>query len=98
MISTRKLVAVAAMSFLGGAMLVGAVSYVGFNRYMQQQSVYTFYANAVHAQFEVRTLCNLRNGKIDKVISDLDLMLNSHTMQMANYESSVAPENRETFI
>jgi hypothetical protein len=98
MTSTRKLVAVAAMSFLGGVLLVGAMSYIGFNRYIQQQFVYTFYADAAHAQFEVRTLSNLRNGKIDKVIADLDLMLNSHTMQLANYESIVAPEKREKFI
>jgi hypothetical protein len=95
---TRKLVAVAATSFLGGVLLVGAMSYIEFNRYLQQLFVNTFYANAARAQFEVRTLSNLRSGKIDKVIADFEMMLDGSTMQLANYESVVAPEKRETFV
>jgi hypothetical protein len=98
MAPTRRLVFVALASFLGGVLLAGAAAYIGFSRYLNEQFISSFYATAVHAQFQVRTLSNLRNGKTDKVIGDLDLMLNSNTIQLANYETFVTPERREAFV
>jgi hypothetical protein len=54
--------------------------------------------NAVHAQFEVRTLNKLRNGYTDKAVGDLEALLDGHTMQLANYEIVVAPAQREEFV
>jgi hypothetical protein len=98
MAPTYRLVAVAVTSFLGGVVLAGAAGFIGFNRYVNEQFISSYDATAVHAQFQVRTLSKLRNGKIDKVIDDLDLMLNSNTIQLANYEIIVPPERRDAYV
>ena len=94
----RKLVAVAVGSFVSGVFVAGVAGYVAFDRYVENGFVSSFYANAVHAQFEVRTLGRLRAGDTDKVMRDLDLMLDSHTMQLAEYETVVAAAHREQFV
>jgi hypothetical protein len=93
-----KIVVAAASSFIAGALVAGVVSYVGFSRYVRNELVPSFYATAVHAQFEVRTLSTLHAGQLDKVVHDLDLLLDSHTMQLAEYETVVGPPQRDPFV
>ena len=94
----RKVIIAAVSSFIAGALLVGAVAYVGFSRFIQHESVSGYHASAVEAQFAVRTLSNLRSGDTDKVISDLDLILNSNTLQLAEYESAVPAAQRQPYV
>ncbi len=59
------LVVASAVSFLAGAFATGSLAYVGANRFIKDQFVATFYANAAHAQFEVRALKNLRSDRTE---------------------------------
>jgi hypothetical protein len=94
----RKVVVAAISSFIAGCLVVGAAAYVGFSRYIKNEFVSSYYAHAVEAQFAVRTLSRLRSGNIDKVTRDFELMLDSNTIQLAEYEKVVAPAQREPFI
>ena len=89
---------VAIASFVCGALAAGVIGYLGIARIFRDQFESSFYANAAHAQFEARALSNLRAGNTDKVISDLELMLKSHTMQLAGYESAVPAERRNQLV
>ena len=93
-----KLLATAVCSFLAGAVIVGAVAFVGFNRHLKNEFVSSFYAHAVEAQYDVRALSRLRTGDTQKVLNDLELQLNSHTMQLAEYETVVSPTQRDPYI
>ena len=94
----RKVIIAAVSSFIAGGLLTGAMASVGFNRYLQYESVASYYVNAVEAQFAVRTLLRLRSGDIDKVISDFDLKLNGNTLYLAEYESAVPAAKRQQYI
>jgi hypothetical protein len=94
----RKLLATAVSSFLAGALIVCAVAFVGFNRYLKNEFASSFYGHAVQAQYEVRVLSRLRSGDTEKVVNDLELQLNSHTMQLAEYETVVPPTQRDPYV
>jgi hypothetical protein len=98
MTTQRKVVVSAISSFIAGGLVVGVAAYLAFNRYIENTTVASYYAHAVEAQFAVRTLPKLRSGNVDKVISEFDLMLNSNTIQLAEYESAVAPVRRDPFV
>ena len=94
----RKVVAAAVGSFIAGGLLVGTAAHVSFSRYIKNQFVASYYGYAVEAQFQVRTLARLRSGNIDKVIQDLDTLLDSNTIQLAEYENVVPPAQRDQFV
>ena len=93
-----KLLATAVSSFMAGALIVGAVAFVGFNRYLKNEFVSSFYGHAVQAQYDVRALSRLRAGDTEKVLNDLELRLNSDTMQLAEYETVVPPAQRDPYV
>jgi len=93
-----KVIIAAISSFITGGLLVGTAAYVGFRQYVEKEVISRYYVNAAEAQFDVRTLLRLRSGNLDKVISDFDLILNSNTIQLAEYENVVAPAQREAYI
>ena len=94
----KKLVLTAITSLFVGALVTGSAAYFWAAWFIKDQFVSSFYANAIHAQFEVRALSNLRSGNTAKVISDLELMLDGHTMQLSQYETAVAPPLRVPFV
>jgi hypothetical protein len=94
----RKVFVAAVCSFIAGGLLVGVAGSVGFARYIKNEQASSYYAHAAQAQFEVRTLSRLRAGNLEKVVSDLELMLNGDTIQFAAYENVVAPAQRDPFV
>ena len=94
----HKVITAAVSSFIAGGLLVGIVAYVSFNRFLHQEFVASYHAQAVEAQFAVRSLSRLRSGDTDKVIHDLDLMLNANTLQLAEYENAVPTAQREAYV
>ena len=94
----RKVVVAAISSFIVGGLVVGTLAYVGFSRYVEYGTASGYYASAVEAQFAVRTLSRLRSGNIDKVMSDFDLLLDSNTIHLAEYENVVPPARRQLFV
>jgi hypothetical protein len=93
-----KLLATAVSSFLAGALIVGALAFVGFNRYLKNEFASSFYGHAVQAQWDVHALSRLRAGDTQKVLNDLELHLNSHTIQLAAYETVVPPTQRDPYV
>ncbi len=94
----RKVVVAAVGSFIVGGLVVGIAAHISFSRYIKDQFVASYYGHAVEAQFQVRTLARLRSGDIDKVIRDLDMLLDSNTIQLAEYENIVPREQRDRFV
>jgi hypothetical protein len=94
----RKLLATAVGSFLAGALIVGVAGNVIFSSYVKNQFISSYYGHAVQAQFAVRTLSRLRVGDITKPVHDLEVLLDGHTMQLAEYETVVAPTERDPFV
>jgi hypothetical protein len=94
----KELVLTAMTSLFIGALVTGSAAYFWAAWLIKDQFVSSFYANAIHAQFEVRALVSLRSGNTAKVIKDLELMLDGHTMQLAQYETAVAPPLRVPFV
>jgi hypothetical protein len=94
----RRLVIAAAVSFIAGGLVTGALCYGGFSRHLRDVYAWSFYSNAAEAQFEVRSLARLRAGDTDKVIKDLELLLNGHTMQLAEYETAVEQARRDPYV
>lgn len=94
----RKVIVAAISSFIAGGLVVGTAACIGFSRYVESELISSYYAHAAEAQFAVRALSRLRSGNIDKVTSDLDLVLNNDTIQLAEYENAVAPAQREPYV
>jgi hypothetical protein len=94
----RKVVIAASSAFIAGGLVVGTFAYLGFSRYMENGTASGYYASAVEAQFAVRTLSRLRSGNIDKVMSDFNLLLDSNTIHLAEYENVVPPARRQPFV
>jgi hypothetical protein len=94
----RKVVVAAVGSFIVGGLVIGTLAHVSLSRYIKNEFLSSYHVYAVKAQFQVRTLARLRSGDIDKVIRDLDMMLDSNTIQLAEYENVVPPAQREQFV
>jgi hypothetical protein len=94
----RKIVVAVVGSFIAGGFVIGTAADISFNRYIKDQFASSYNGYAVEAQFQVRTLARLRSGDIDRVIRDLDMVLDSKTIQLAEYESVVPPTQREQFV
>jgi hypothetical protein len=94
----KPIVAIAIASFFIGALVTGSAAYLLAARLNKDQFISSFYGNAVDAQFDVRELASLRGGNTAKVIKDLEMMLDGHTLQLAQYENAVAPPLRVPFV
>ena len=90
-----KLLATAAGSFLAGVLLTGAAAKYSFSKYMQAVWDGHYYAHAVEAQWAAHELSLQRAGETDKLVHDLELMLDANTIQFAEYEEFVPPQARD---
>jgi hypothetical protein len=93
-----KLVTTAIVSFLAGAVVVGALANYVLNRFLHDQFVNSYYTRAVDAQWTAHTLSRLRAGDTDKPIRDLELRLGADLNQFGSYESVVPPAQREAHV
>jgi len=85
-------------SFIAGAVLIGGISGYVMEREFRNTPARVAYENAVHAQTAVHQLFLLRAGDTPRVISELDMLLNAHTMQLASYEEAVPPDLRDSLV
>ena len=94
----KTVVLTAITSLFMGALVTGSAAYFWAAWLVRNQFVSSFYANAIEAHFEVRSLSNLRRGDTARVIKDLELRLDGNTMQLAQYETAVPPTLRVPFV
>ena len=85
-------------SFIAGALLIGGILGHVMEREFRNTLARVAYENAVRAQTAVHQLTLLRAGDTPRVISELDTLLDAHTMQLASYEENVPPDLRDSLV
>jgi len=85
-------------SFIAGALLIGGILGQVMEREFRNTLARVAYENAVRAQTAVHQLTLLRAGDTPRVISELDTLLDAHTMQLASYEENVPPDLRNSLV
>ena len=88
----------AVVGFFVGVLASGAVAYVVIVRDLSQGVERTFYQSAVEAQGAVRSLEALRRGDTQRVLSALELRMDSAVITLAAYETVVPVPRREEYV